>query len=71
MLTVTLLASVYLRRRVGLKVFLGGNIKILNILKISPWLRGVPLGLRYQGIGYYINLSVVFFSLKWNGSDWA
>ena len=39
-------------------VFPGGNIKISNILKISPRLRGVPLGLRYQGMGSYINLSI-------------
>ena len=41
-------------------MFPGGNIKISNVLKISPRLRGVPLGLRYQGIGSYINLSVFF-----------
>ena len=31
-------------------VFPGGNIKISNVLKISPWLHAVQLGLRYQGI---------------------
>ena len=40
----------------------GGNLKISNVLKISPRLRGVPLGLRYLGISSSINLSVVFFS---------
>ena len=44
-------------------MFPGDNIK-------TSRLRGVPLGLRYQGIGSYINLSV-FFSSKRNGSDWA
>ena len=43
---------------------------MLNVLKISPRFRGVPLGQRYQGIGSYIKLSV-FFSSKRNGSDWA
>ena len=41
-------------------VFPGGNIKISNALKISPWLGAVPLGLRYQGIGSSINCSVFF-----------
>ena len=47
----------------------GGNIKISNVLKISPRLRAVPLGLRYQGIGSSINFSVSFSS-KRNGSGW-
>ena len=38
----------------------GGNLKISNVLQIPPHLRGVPLGLRYQGISSYINLSVFF-----------
>ena len=41
-------------------MFPGGNIKISNVLKISSRLRGIPLGLRYQEIGSYINLSVFF-----------
>ena len=41
-------------------MFPGGNIKISNVLKISPWLRAVPLGLRYQGIGFSINFSAFF-----------
>ena len=45
-------------------------MKILNVLKVSPGLRGVSLGLRYQRIGSYINLSVCFSS-KRNGSGWA
>ena len=49
-------------------VFLGGNLKISNVLKISPCLREVPLGLRYQGISSYINLSVFFFiKVEWLG----
>ena len=55
-----LLASVYLRRRVGFTVFPGGNIKISNVLKISPRLRVVPLGLGYQGNGSSINFSGFF-----------
>ena len=51
-------------------MFPGGNIKVSNVLKISPRLRGVPLGLKYQGIGSYIYLSVFFLS-KRNGSGWA
>ena len=51
-------------------MFPGGNLKISNVLKISPRLCGVPLGLRYQGISFYINLSV-FFSSKRNGSGWV
>ena len=35
-------------------------MKISNVLKISPWLRAVPLGLRYQGIGSSINFSGFF-----------
>ena len=42
-------------------VFPGGNIKISNVLKISPRLCEVPLGLRYQGIGSSINFSGFFF----------
>ena len=38
----------------------GGNLKISNVLKISPRLRGVPLGLRYLGISSSVNLSVFF-----------
>ena len=38
---------------------------ISNVLKISPRLRAVPRGLRYQGIGSSINLSVFF--IKWLG----
>ena len=48
-------------------MFPRGNIKISNVLKISPQLRGVPLGLRYQGIGSYINLSVFFIKAEWLG----
>ena len=48
-------------------VFPGGNIKTANVLKISPRLRGVPLGLRYQGIGSYTNLSVFFIKAEWLG----
>ena len=51
-------------------MFPGGNIKISNVLKISSYLCRVLLGLRYQGNGSYINLSV-FFSSKQNGSGWA
>ena len=56
-------------------MFPGGNIKISNVLKISPRLRAVWLGLRYQGIGSCISFSgfvvVVFFSSKRNGSGWS
>ena len=48
-------------------MFPGGNIKISNVLKISPRFRAVPLGLRYQGIGSSNNFSVS----KRNGSGWA
>ena len=41
-------------------MFPGGKLKISNVLKISPCLRGVQLDLRYQGISSYINLSVYF-----------
>ena len=41
-------------------VFPRGNIKISNVLKISPRLCTVPLGLRYQGIGSSINFSFFF-----------
>ena len=41
-------------------MFPGGNLKISNVLKISPRLRGVPLGARYQGISSYINVSGFF-----------
>ena len=51
-------------------MFSGGNIKISNVFKVSPWLRAVLLGLRYQGIGSSTNFSV-FFSSKRNGSGWA
>ena len=37
-------------------------------LKISPRLGGVPLGLRYQGISSYINLSGFFHQ---SGIAWA
>ena len=40
-------------------MFPGGNIKISNVLKISPRLRAVPLGVRYQGIG--TSISCFFF----------
>ena len=43
-------------------MFPGGNLKISNVLKISPRLPGVPLGLRYPGISSYINLLVFFQS---------
>ena len=39
-------------------MFPGGNIKISNVLEISPRFRAVPLGLRYQGIGSSNNFSV-------------
>ena len=45
-----------------------GNIKISNVLEIS---RAVPLGLRYQGVGSFINFSGFFFHQKRNGSGWA
>ena len=49
-------------------MFPGGNIKISNVFKVSPWLRAVPLGLRYQGIGSSINFSVFFFiKAEWLG----
>ena len=48
-------------------MFPGGNLKISNVLKISPSLRGVPLDLRYQGISSYINLSVFFIKAEWLG----
>ena len=51
-------------------MFPGGNRKILNVLKISPGLRAVQLGLRYQGTSSSINFSG-FFSSKRNGSGWA
>ena len=51
-------------------MFPGGNIKISNVLKISPRFRAVPLGLRYQRIGSSDNFSVFFLS-KRNGSGWA
>ena len=63
-------ASVYLPSESRITEFPGGNIKISIVLKTSPRLRGVPLGLRCQGIGSHINLSG-FFSSKWNGSGWA
>ena len=47
----------------------GGNLKIQIVIKISPRLHGVLLGLRYLSIGSYINLSG-FFSSKGNGSGW-
>ena len=50
-------------------MFPGGNIKISNVLKISPRLRAVLLGLRYQGIGSSINFSVFFFHQS--GMAWA
>ena len=51
-------------------MFPGGNIKISNALKISPRLRPVPLGLRYQGTGSSINFSG-FSSSEQNSSGWA
>ena len=44
-------------------------MKIWNVLKISPQLRAVPLGLRYQGIHSSFSFSV--FLSKRNGSGWA
>ena len=41
-------------------MFPGGNIKISNVLKISPQFRAVPLGLGYQGIGSFINFALFF-----------
>ena len=41
-------------------MFPGGNIKIFNVLKISPRLRAVLLSLRHQGIGSSINFSGFF-----------
>ena len=41
-------------------MFPGGNIKISNVLNISPRLRAAPSGLRYQEIGSSINFSVFF-----------
>ena len=40
-------------------MFPGGNIKISNALNISPRLRAVPLGLKYQGIGSCIRFQKV------------
>ena len=51
-------------------MFPGRNIKISNVLKISPRFHAVPLGLRYQGIGSSDTFSV-FFSSKRNGLGWA
>ena len=56
-------------------MFPGGNIKISNVLKISPRFRAVPLGLRYQGIGssdtfQFSFVFFLFFSSKRNGSSW-
>ena len=51
-------------------MFPGGNIKISNVLKISPGFRAVAPGLRYQGIGSS-DIFSVFFSSKRNGSGWA
>ena len=48
-------------------VFPGGNIKISNVLKISPRLHAVPLGLRCQGIGSSVNFSVFFIKAEWLG----
>ena len=62
--------SVYLFWRVRLQYFQGGNVKILNLLKVRPQLRAVQLGLRYQGNSSSINFSGVF-SLKQNASSWA
>ena len=47
-------------------MFPGGIIKISNVLKISPCLHGVPLGLKSVLI-----LICQFFSSKRNGSGWA
>ena len=41
-------------------MFPGGNIKISNVLKISPGSPAVPLGLRSKGNGSSINFSVFF-----------
>ena len=51
-------------------MFPGGNIKISNVLKISPRFRAVSLGLRYQGIGSSDTFQF-FYSSNWNGSGWA
>ena len=51
-------------------MFLGGTIKISNVLKISLQFRAVLLGPRYQGIVFLILFSVFFLS-KQNGSGWA
>ena len=59
--TALLSLPVYLRRRIT--VFPGGNIKISNVLKISPRFRAVPLGVRYQGIGSSDTFQF-FFSIK-------
>ena len=66
--TALLSPTVYLRRTIALTVFPGGNIKISNVLKISPRFRAVPLGLRYQGIGSSDTFSVFFFTkAEWLG----
>ena len=46
-------------------VFPGGNIKILNVLEISPRLRGVPLGLKYQGISLELICQGFFIKAEW------
>ena len=51
-------------------MFPGGNLKISNVLKISPCLRGVPLGLRYRE-SILILIFQFFFSSKRNGLGWA
>ena len=49
-------------------MFPGGNIKISNVLKISPRLRAVPLGLRHQGSVLLLLFSVFFFiEAEWLG----
>ena len=48
-------------------MFPGGNIKISNVLKITPRFHAVPQGIRSSN-----NFSVVFFfTSKRNGSGWA
>ena len=65
--TALLSPPVYLRRRVGLQCFQGVT-KILNVLKISPRFRAVPLSLRYQGIGSSDTFSVFFHQIGMAGA---
>ena len=63
-------AKVALLSESRITVFPGDNIKISNVLKISPRLRTVPLGLRYQK-SILLLIVQFFFSSKLNGSGWA